>query len=596
MISIAKLRQLRPRIVCLGTHPGIIQSILDYDYLCGHERPSIVAIISHGHKQERYFWGENETTIPVLPELTTLPLEQKASINCLLNLQSARRVLGGTAKALAELPNLQVASIFAEQVPEAHALALAKLAEPRGLLIMGPASVGILIPGVLKLGAIGGTQHPQILAASILTGGNTAVISTSGGMVNELIHSVTGSGLGLSFAIALGGDRFPITNPAQAFLLAQADKATEQIVYFGELGGSDEYEIAELIRQRKVTKKVIAYIAGTVAELFETPPQFGHAKAMAETLDETALAKRKALRQVGVHALDTFADLAPTLAKLAKHTIKPDSNTETRTIGPRTRHLIVSHISGEQHEDVQLLGQDLLKTVNQNSIASLTLSLLLGRQITSKKLIEFTDYVLRLLVDHGPYVSGAVNTIISARAGKDLASSLATGLLTIGPRFGGAINAAAGCWLQGVSSMTPHEFVDSLAIHGGIIPGIGHKKYRLDLPDPRVHALCNLAPDTKNSKYLNFARGVEAITTTKKGNLILNVDGAIAAILLDLLESELGYDYAQLQELVDIEFFNALFILSRAVGFSAHYLDQRRHDEGLLRLSDQQIAYLPPSE
>jgi ATP citrate (pro-S)-lyase len=82
------------------------------------------------------------------------------------------------------------------------------------------------------------------------------------------------------------------------------------------------------------------------------------------------------------------------------------------------------------------------------------------------------------------------------------------------------------------------------------------------------------------------------VTTSKKGNLILNVDGAIAAILLDILESELNYTQDKLQELVDIEFFNALFVLARSVGFSAHYLDQRRHDEGLLRLSPSEIRYL----
>ena len=53
--------------------------------------------------------------------------------------------------------------------------------------------------------------------------------------------------------------------------------------------------------------------------------------------------------------------------------------------------------------------------------------MLLGAQVESTRLVDFTDYVLRLLVDHGPYVAGALNTIVSARAGKDLASSLTAG-------------------------------------------------------------------------------------------------------------------------------------------------------------------------
>jgi ATP citrate (pro-S)-lyase len=592
MISIANLRKLKPAVVCLGSHPAIIQSMLDYDYLCGSKTPSVVAIISSGRKQERYFWGEAEIEIPVFASLEQLPPAQRATINGVLSVQSGRRVLSGMADALRQLPKLRVGVLFAEQTPEAHALELADLARKHQVRLIGPASVGLLVPGALKLGAIGGTQHPQITAAHITSGGDTAVISTSGGIVNELIHAVTRSGLRLSFALALGGDRFPVTSPADAFLLAEADPSTKHIVYFGELGGDDEYELARLIAEGAVTKKVTAYIAGTVAELFETPPQFGHAKAMAQTQSESASAKKEALRACGVAVLDSFAALAPTLARLAK---KRPAITEPapRTIGARHRRLIVSHISGDQHGDVQLLGNDLLKTVSQNSLAGLTLSMLLGRRVTSRKLIDFTDYVLRLVADHGPYVSGALNTITTARAGKDLVSSLAAGLLTIGPRFGGAINEAAGNWLQGVQSgQEPKAFVEGFRAKGGIIAGIGHKKYRIDLPDPRVAALREHGGE-QPGPHLRFALGVQAVTTTKKGNLILNVDGAIAAILLDLLAAELHYGPEQLQELVAIEFFNAMFVLGRSIGFTAHYLDQRRHDEGLLRLGEQDVSYLP---
>ncbi|QQR52774.1 hypothetical protein IPG36_01480 [bacterium] len=59
----------------------------------------------------------------------------------------------------------------------------------------------------------------------------------------------------------------------------------------------------------------------------------------------------------------------------------------------------------------------------------------------------------------------------------------------------------------------------------------------------------------------------------------------MAAVLLDLLATEEKLDAAELQSLIDTEFFNALFLLSRSVGFMSHYFDQRRLDEGLLRLS-----------
>jgi ATP citrate (pro-S)-lyase len=217
----------------------------------------------------------------------------------------------------------------------------------------------------------------------------------------------------------------------------------------------------------------------------------------------------------------------------------------------------------------------------------------LGRPIKSPELEQFTDFVLRLLVDHGPYVSGAVNTIVTARAGRDLMSALAAGLLTIGPRFGGAINQAAATWLRGVTSgTTPAQLVEDLAARKEYIAGIGHKKYRADLPDPRVGALLQHTHGLDAARFTTFAKGVEAETIRKKGNLILNVDGTIAAIMLDLLSEKEGYTDEQLARLVDTGFFNALFVLSRSVGFMAHYFDQARLDEGLFRLRPDDVTSL----
>ena len=587
-MDIAKLRRLSANTIILGSHPGIVQSILDYDYMTGREKPTVAGIVtSGGRRTERYFWGESEVVVPVYSSLNAISETKRKTINAVLHVQSGRRVLESMKEAFDMLPKLKVAVVFAEQTPESHALELGSLAKKKGILMAGPASVGIVIPGALKLGAIGGTQHPQLISARVFEPGDTAVISTSGGMVNELIHTVTGNGLRISFGLALGGDRFPLTSPADAFLLAEKDAATERIVYFGELGGQDEYEIAELISKKKITKPVFAYIAGSVADLFETPPQFGHAKAMASVKSETASAKKQVMREAGVTVFDSFSELAPALKRLAGERVEL---IPSRMIGDRRKFQLISHLSGDnQFGDVQLLGRDLRDTVESHSYASLVLAMLLGeKDIDAPKLVAFTDYVLRLLVDHGPYVSGALNTIVSARAGKDLVSSLASGLLTVGPRFGGAINGAADAWLTGVlSGGDAKTFIRSQA---GVIQGIGHKKYRIDLPDPRVAAL--EAFNVENGRYLTFARNVEAITTGKKANLILNVDGAIAAILLDLLESELGYGPEKLRELVDIEFFNALSILSRSVGFTSHYLDQRRHDEGLFRMTPEDIRYL----
>jgi ATP citrate (pro-S)-lyase len=74
---------------------------------------------------------------------------------------------------------------------------------------------------------------------------------------------------------------------------------------------------------------------------------------------------------------------------------------------------------------------------------------------------KFIEMVLMLTADHGPAVSGAMNTIVASRAGKDLISSLASGLLTIGSRFGGALDEAASMFSTARDTgLTPREFVD----------------------------------------------------------------------------------------------------------------------------------------
>jgi ATP citrate (pro-S)-lyase len=589
-IDIQKLRHVNPEVVCIGSHPGVIQSILDFDFLQGRSRPSIRCIVATGRRSERYFFGDKEVLIPVYESIAGVPSEKATSLNLFINFTSGRRILASTREILDRLPKIIGGSIFAERVPERHALELATVAKAADIWIAGSASVGLLISGHLKLGAIGGVQPNQLEASRVLDVGKVAVISSSGGMVNEIIRTVALAGVGTSFAVAIGGERFPMTTPREAFLAAEHDTDTQAIAYFGELGGSDEYELANLVKTGAVTKPIIAYIAGVAADLFETPPQFGHAKAMAGSNKESAAMKRDILSQSGVQVVSSFGKLRPALETLGLVKVASKPLSGISVLANRTPSLITSSLSYDVDGEVRILGNDLLSFAQGHSFAFMTMSMLLGKSIKSQKTEVFVDFVLRLLVDHGPYVSGAMNTIVAARAGKDLVSSLAAGLLTVGPRFGGAINEAAVIWLKGVSEgYEPATLIEEFASQRKYISGIGHRKYRIDSPDPRVAAIKELLKGQSVTLFTDFALSVEAQTVQKKGNLILNVDGAIAACLLDLLYTEEGYTLPELNELAQAGIFNALFVLSRSVGFMAHYFDQLRLDEGLFRLSENQV-------
>lgn len=321
MINLQTLRVGSNQIIALGDHPAILQSILDFDYLSGREKGSLVGLVTGRAGFAKYFYGRREILLPTYVSLADLP-RLTADHLWFLNLLSSRRTLSSTLELIFSYSrhtnplnqNLAGGAIFAENVPELHALKI--INNSRNSLIIGPASVGLLVPGALKLGAIGGITPSQIEEGKLTEPGNVAALSASGGMTNELISLAVQAGHRLSFALSFGGDRFPVLSPKEAFLLAEADPQTKAVLYYGELGGEDEYELVKLKAEGKFTKTVIAHIAGTVSGLFPESPQFGHAKAKADKEKTTALAKRSALRSAGFQVSHSFTDFIKLINQL----------------------------------------------------------------------------------------------------------------------------------------------------------------------------------------------------------------------------------------------------------------------------------------
>jgi ATP citrate (pro-S)-lyase len=572
-------------ILVIGNHPAIIQSILDFDYLSGKSVPSVLGSITSNRKAQKFFFGKKEMLIPCYKHVSLVPPAIARKVKWMLNMQSSRRTFDSTCTFFETFPHALGGHLFAENVPEFHAT---KLIEKYGshYVIAGPSGVGILVSGHFKLGAIGGVDIHQIAAGGLSSEGSVAVVSTSGGMTNELIRAVSGAGKRVSFSISIGGDRFPVTSLTDVLMLAENDTETKAIVYFGELGGSDEYEIVELLNTKKLTKPILCYIAGVIDEAFDEHMQFGHAKALVARQDESARAKRAALNAAGAIAPDTFPAFLETMKKLPGDGVR-DRVDDIEPLMNRTKSILSTREIVDIEAVPQFVKGGKLIKQKENAFASAALAALIGCDV-SPTTAAFIENIFELLIDHGGNVSGAVNTMVTARAGKDMVSALAAGLLTIGPRFGGAVNEAARAWAIGVNSgVSAADFVESKTRAGELVAGIGHKKYRVGIPDPRVAALSDFAKLLKKHPHYDFARSVEKVTTGKNGNLILNVDGVMAALLLDLLSEKEGMTQAEISELIDAEFFNALFIIPRTVGFISHFIEQKRNDEGLFRLPDE---------
>ena len=197
----------------------------------------------------------------------------------------------------------------------------------------------------------------------------------------------------------------------------------------------------------------------------------------------------------------------------------------------------MSSISDERGQELLYAGIPISEVFAQDMGIGGGLGLLWFQRRLPPYACKFLEMCLMITADHGPAVSGAHNTIVCARAGKDLVSSLVSGLLTIGDRFGGALDDAARMFTEAFDAGTiPMDFVNNTKKEGRLIMGIGHRVKSLNNPDKRVTLVAEFAKENfPCTPLLDYAREVEQITTKKKPNLILNVDGCIAVCFVDLL-------------------------------------------------------------
>jgi len=193
--------------------------------------------------------------------------------------------------------------IVPDRVPVWDAMEIARATEQNDAHFIGPNTLGILSPGRGVLGMIGGRAAS---AREWFKPGYTGVISRSGGMTSSTGYYLGQKGIGISTLVHVGGDQVLGTRIPDAALMFEDDPETKAIVIFGEIGGSQEEQLAELIKEKKVTKPVVAYIGGAAAK---EGTRFSHAGAIIEGGKGTHDGKVKALRGVGATVVTSFGEL-----------------------------------------------------------------------------------------------------------------------------------------------------------------------------------------------------------------------------------------------------------------------------------------------
>jgi succinyl-CoA synthetase alpha subunit len=214
-----------------------------------------------------------------------------------------------------------------EGVPANEMMKVYKYVKHRDIRLIGPNCPGLISVDQSKVG---------IMPGPIVKKGNVGVVSRSGTLTYEAIWALTLAGMGQSTCIGIGGDQVVGTNFIDVLEAFEADKSTRAIVMIGEIGGSDEEEAAKFIR-RKVTKPVVAFIAGRTA-----PPgkRMGHAGAIISGGSGTAEEKVAALNKAGIPVAGSPTELPELLkeqiAKFKeKASKKPAARRTTKRAAPK---------------------------------------------------------------------------------------------------------------------------------------------------------------------------------------------------------------------------------------------------------------------
>jgi succinyl-CoA synthetase alpha subunit len=203
------------------------------------------------------------------------------------------------ADAIMEAADAGIKVIIAitEGIPVADMIKANNYIKTRNCTLIGPNCPGVITPGEAKVG---------IMPGFVFKKGTVGIVSKSGTLTYEAADQVVKQGLGITTAIGIGGDPIIGTTTKQAVELLMNDPETECIVMIGEIGGQLEADAAKWIKADGNRKPVVGFIAGETAPKGRT---MGHAGAIVCGADDTAEAKKRIMRECGIHVVDSPAEI-----------------------------------------------------------------------------------------------------------------------------------------------------------------------------------------------------------------------------------------------------------------------------------------------
>jgi succinyl-CoA synthetase alpha subunit len=245
--------------------------------------------------------GQSVHGIPVFDTVEEAVGERHAAVTIIS--VPAPAVLDAALEAIAS--GVKLCVIMAERVPRRDTARILAAARESDCRVIGPNTLGLIRPGVAKLGTIGGRVDS---VRRSYTPGRVAILSRSGGMTTEIASFLTEHGIGQSIAIGVGGDPIVGSNFTELLELLEQDPSTEALVLFGEPGGGAEEQLAQRLKRRPSRLRINAFLSGKFVDEMEGV-RFGHAAVIVEGGRGSVRGKVLALRDAGVFVADEFDEI-----------------------------------------------------------------------------------------------------------------------------------------------------------------------------------------------------------------------------------------------------------------------------------------------
>jgi len=473
---------------------------------------------------------------------------------------------------------IKLTVLVPDRVPVWDAMEIATAAKANGAAFLGPNTLGALSPGKGVIGMIGGRAESARQWFKLGVPKGVGVISRSGGMASSTGYYLGQAGVRISTIVHIGGDAVIGIRLPDAALMFEADPFTEAIVIFGEIGSSQEEELAQLIIDRKITKPVIAYIGGKAAR---EGTRFSHAGAIIEGGRGTHAGKVKALREAGAAVVDAFGELPEAVVEILN-----DINGESVMSEADKRAVWNTGITRIEPNKVVVRGYNIAELMGHVSFGAAVYLILTG-ELPSAPVARLMDAILVSSIDHGATPPSALAARTVASTGASLSASVAAGIMSINRHHGGAIEDCAR-QLKAIADRAARESISmeeaaartlaAMREAGERMAGFGH---RLHTKDPRTARLFELAQEAGvNGVHMQAARAVEKAFSDAKKSLPINVDGAIGAILADL-----G---------MDPQAFNGIFMIARTPGLVAHVIEEQTREKPMRRIDPVNHGYDGP--